>query len=211
MKNIVIQILLCSCSLSLHAQHNMRIHYKDGSHVDVPVAQIDSLTFVDCDVVSDNAAEAGTWVWGDVEAGYYEVLTLNGDNSYTAYDNYFTYGFDTTTYGWYGWHGALLNLRSEGVGYNRRHTWYVLGLTDNALDVMTKMGRFTYYRLHPETFSVDVSGQVECAEGESFVFADGMVARIEGRRLYGVAKGTTYVLKQSGEANLIYAYKVIVE
>ncbi len=47
--------------------------------------------------------------------------------------------------------------------------------------------------------------------GDSFAFADGVVARIAGGRLQGIAKGTTYIQKHILETNCIVAYKVIVE
>lgn len=122
--------LLYVCCLNLSAQSHMRIHYKDGDSADVPIEQIDSITFVNSETgQTDEVSITGSWLWGDKEAGYYELLTFNGDNTYTGYDNYFTYGFDTMTYGQYAPHGALLSLQSNGFGYSHRHTWYVVDLT----------------------------------------------------------------------------------
>ena len=105
------------------------------------IEQIDSITFVDeSDVSQVEGSLTGSWLWGDADADYYELLTFNEDKTYTGYDNYFTYGFDTMTYGWYAQVGAMLTLQSNGFGYNRRYNWFVKGLTGNALDVMTKMG-----------------------------------------------------------------------
>ncbi len=193
------------------AQTHMRIHHKGGGHYDVPIEQIDSITFVDGDEGQAEEAEVmGSWLWGDTVAGYYELLTFNDDNTYTGYDNYFSYGFDTMTYGWYFRYGSLLTLQSNGFGYSRKYTWFVMGLTENALDVMTKMGQFTYYRLQPEIITLHVGESLECEEGDSFVFADRVVAGIIGNELVGLSKGTTYVQKKISNTNIL-SYKVVVE
>lgn len=177
------------------------------------IEQIDSITFVDGSELSVNEGRlVGSWLWGDTEAGYYELLTFNDDKTYTGYDNYFTYGFDTMTYGWYIHMGNMLKLQSNGFGYSRRYNWFVIGLTGNALDVMTKMGRFTYYRLQPEVLHLQAGGEpLTCENGDSFVFADGVVARIADGGLQGVAKGKTYVQKQIAELDCIVAYEVLIE
>lgn len=199
----------------LNAQNTMRIHYKDGTRGDVPIEQIDSITFVDDEGGEGEEVQVkeltGSWLWGNVAQGYYELLTFNADKTYTGYDNYFTYGFDTMTYGWWGQLGAMLTLQSNGFGYYRRYNWYIMALTENALGVMTKMGPFTYYKLHPEVIRLKVNESLTCAEGDSFVFADGVVVSIEDNKLLGISPGTTYVQKQSATTNRIYAYKVIVE
>ena len=204
--------LFASCCMVL-AQSHMRIHHKGGGQSDIAIEQIDSITFVDGkEVAMEEASLTGSWLWGDVEAGYYELLTFNENKTYTGYDNYFTYGFDTMTYGWYLQMGNMLTLQSNGFGYNRRYNWFVMGLTDNALDVMTKMGRFVYYRLQPEVLHLQVGNEpLACENGDSFVFADGVVARIAEGKLQGVAKGTTYVQKHIAETDCIVAYKVLVE
>ena len=196
----------------IHAQSHIRIHHKGGGHSDVAIEQIDSITFVDgSDVSPVEGSLTGSWLWGDADAGYYELLTFNEDKTYTGYDNYFTYGFDTTTYGWYAQIGAMLTLQSNGFGYNRRYNWFVIGLTENALDVMTKMGRFTYYRLQPEVIHLQVGGEsLECDNDDNFVFADGVVVRIINGKLQGVSEGKTYILKYNAEKMLILSYKVIV-
>ena len=210
-RQLVTSLFLTYCCYSL-AQTHMRIHHTDGGHTDVPIEQVDSITFVDKDSVQTDRVElAGSWLWGDTAAGYYELLTFNGDNTYTGYDNYFTYGFDTMTYGWYVLHGGLLTLQSNGYGYNRKYRWFVMGLTENALDVMTKMGRFTYYRLQSETIYLHIGESIACAEGDSFVFADNIIATINNDKLYGVAKGTTYIQKYLAATNGIVSYRVIVE
>ena len=213
MKRLFSLLVLIIISVVVYAQTHMRIHHKGGGHSDVPIEQIDSITFVDSDDVKAEEVEfTGSWLWGDVDAGYYELLTFNDDNTYTGYDNYFSYGFDTMTYGWYFRHGNLLTLQSNGFEYNRRYNWFILGLTDNALDVMTKMGRFFYYRVQPEVLHLKVGGgPLVCENGDSFVFADGIYVRIVQGGLQGVTKGTTYVQKYIAETNQKIAYKVVVE
>ena len=84
-----------------------------------------------------------------------------------------------------------------------------MGLTGNALDVMTKMGRFAYYRLQPEVLHLQVGSEpLACENGDSFVFADGVVARIADGGLQGLTKGTTYVQKHLAQTDGIVAYKV---
>ena len=205
-------VLLSWIGVVSNAQTHLRIHHSRGNHTDVPIAQIDSITFVDGDTILEVAVLTGSWLWGDTIAGYYELLTFNEDHTYMGYDNYFVYGFDTMTYGWYSQWGAMLTLQSNGFGYNHRYNWYVTGLTDNALEVMTKMGPFTYYRLQPEVLKLQAGGTpLSCEGGGSFIFADGVLVRIEDNKLYGISPGTTYIQKQIVDANLIYAYKVVVE
>lgn len=208
-------ILCVLLSIGTLAQSHVRVHYKNGTHVDIPVETIDSLTFVDAEVDSagvGRAELAGEWLWGSVEQGYYELLTFNTDYTYTGYDNYFTYGFDTWTYGFYSQYGTMLTMWSNGYGYQRRYNWFVTALTENALEVMTKMGPFTYYRLQPEMVRLKVGGEpLSCGEGDSFVFADGVIAAIEDNKLKGVAKGTTYIQKYDVATKKILSYKVVVE
>lgn len=196
----------------LSAQTSMRIHQKGGGHSDVPIEQIDSVTFVDGETIPVEAELTGSWLWGDVEAGYYELLTFNSDNTYTAYDNYFTYGFDTTTYGWYIRHGALLTLQSNGFGYKRKYNWFIMGLAENALEVMTKMGTFIYYRIQSETIHLQAMGEpLTCDSGDTFVFADGVLAKISDGKLYGLLNGTTYIQKYDVKSNSIVSYRVFIE
>lgn len=199
----------------LNAQNTMRIHYKDGTRGDVPIAQIDSITFVDGEGGGGEEVQVkeltGSWLWGSVTQGYYELLTFNVDKTYTGYDNYFTYGFDTMTYGYYSVYGAMLNMWSNGFGYQHRYNWFITALTENALGVMTKMGPFTYYKLQPEVIRLKVNESLTCAEGDSFVFADGVVVSIEDNKLRGVAVGETYIQKLKAASNHIVSYKVVVE
>ena len=104
----------------------------------------------------------------------------------------------------------VLTLQSNGFGYNRKYTWFMIGLTENALDVMTKMGQFTYYKLQRETITLHLGECLECEDGNSFVFADGVVVRITGNELVGLSKGTTCVQKKIGNTNIL-SYKVVVE
>ena len=202
-------------STLLPAQTHVRIHYKNGTHVDIPVETIDSLTFVEGTVDSAGVGRAeltGEWLWGSVEQGYYEVLTFGEDRTYTGYDNYFTYGFDTWTYGFYSQYGTMLTMWSNGYGYQRRYNWFVTALSENALEVMTKMGPFTYYRLQPEMVRLKVGGEpLSCCEGDSFVFADGVMVTIQENKLVGLFAGVTYIQKHIAASNRIVSYKVVVE
>ncbi len=194
------------------AQDAMRIHYKNGGHSDVVIEQVDSITFVKGD--DTPVAEVsliGAWLWGSQEQGYYELLAINNDHTYTGYDNYFLYGFDLMTYGWWAQVGAMITLQSNGFGYQRRYNWYITELTENALAVMTKMGPFTYYKLQPETLRMQVNETLTCEVGDSFVFADGVTVAIQDNRLVGLAAGVTYVQKRIVANNAICSYKVVVE
>ena len=211
-KAIVIIVSLIVCP-HVVAQTTMRIHTRGGEHMDVPIERIDSMTFVEADSLSIAEAElTGSWLWGDSAAGYYELLTYNKDHTYTCYDNYFTYGFDTMTYGWYGQMGAMLTLQSNGYGYKRRYNWFMMGLSENALEVMTKMGPFTYYRLQAEVLTIQAGGTpIACEGGDSFIFADGVIADVQDNKLYGTTPGVTYIQKYIAKAEEIKAYKVVVE
>ena len=207
-----VSFLFAVCLYS-SAQSHMRIHHKGGGHSDVLIENIDSITFIDGNYLpTDNASFTGSWLWGDTEAGYYELLTFNDNKTYTGYDNYFTYGFDTMTYGWYMQMGSILTLQSNGFGYNRRYNWFILGLTDNALDVMTKMGRYTYYRLQPEVLHLQAGGEpLAYKNGDYFLFADGVIVDTIDNKLLGIKKGTSYIQKYNAASNHILAYKVVVE
>ena len=194
----------------LNAQNTMRIHYKDGTCGDVAVEQIDSITFVDGEEAPLMADLKGCWLWGNTEAGYYELLTFNEDHTYTGYDNYFTYGFDTMTYGWWGQMGAMLTLQSNGIGYQHRYNWFITALTENALGVMTKMGPFTYYKVQPNPIRLKVGESLSCNDDESIIFADGIIASIEDNQLRGLNKGETYILKMRDKDQMIVGYQVVV-
>ena len=212
MRDFLFATLLSALSQSASSQSHLRIHQKGGGHTDFPISLVDSITLVDGDSIPSMAELTGGWLWASADAGYYELLTLNEDHTYTGYDNYFTYGFDTMTYGWWGQIGAMLTLQSNGFGYQRRYNWYVMGLSSNALEVMTKMGPFIYYRLQPEPIHLKVGGEpATCQEGDTFVFADGAQVSVIDNKLYGVASGTTYIQKYVAATQTILAYKVIVE
>ena len=191
----------------------MRIHHRNGGHSDVPIEQIDSITFVNgSDSPTDEGHLVGSWLWGDAEACYFELITFNCDKTYTGYDKYFTYGFDTMTNGWYMQMGSMLTLQSNGFGYNRRYNWFILGLTDNAFDVMTKMGQYTYYRLQPEVLHLHAGGEpLVYKNGDYFLFADDVVTSIVDGGLQGKTSGTTYVQMYIAKTSQIVAYKVVVE
>lgn len=211
MKIITTILLTCFC-IDMYPQHMMRIHHRDGMRVDVAVGDVDSVTFINKTDGEETIPELiGNWLWGDVEAGYYEELSFNSDKTFTGYDNYFTYGFDTMTYGMYGQVGTILTLWSNGFGYQRRYTWFIMGLADNALLVMTKMGPFTYYRLQSDVIRMKVNESLSCDEGDSWIFADDVLVHKNGNNLVALARGTTYVQKLVGSTNIIVAYKVIIE
>lgn len=202
-------LLLCA---SLTAQNTMRVHYSDGTQQDISLSQVDSVTFATKDAPQQDASLTGTWLWGKTDAEYYELITFSEDHTYTGYDNYFTYGFDAMTYGWYSWYGNMLSLQSNGYGYQRMYSWIVTGLTVNALEVMTRMGPYTYYRLQQEVLHVSVSEPYAgLSDGDSIVFADGVVVKAEGDRLLGITPGTTYVLVRKASLDMILAYKVTVQ
>lgn len=209
-RTLIILCCLFGLSIICSAQYNMRIHYKGGAVSDIPIEEIDSVTFVKKDTPVEDVTLIGSWLWGNQEQGYYELLAFSEDHTYTGYDNYFAYGFDTMTYGFWAQIGAMLTLQSNGFGYQRRYNWYVTELTENALGVMTKMGPFTYYKVQPETLHLQVNGTLECEEGDSFVFADGVIANIQDNKLIGLAPGETYIQKYIADSKCIVAYKVVV-
>lgn len=215
MRKIGFMLLMCLYTMGSFAQDYMRIHYNSGTHTDIAIADVDSITFVDKADFDGNIEQEesstliGTWLWASKDAGYYELLTFNDDHTYVGYDNYFMYGFDTQTYGWYSYYGAMLTLQSNGFGYKRRYNWYVAALTGNALEVMTQMGPFTYYKLQADSLQLQKGYSLFCGDDESYFFADGVIARIEENRLVGASSGTTYILKKVSDS--IYAYRVIVE
>ncbi len=199
-------------ALKSDAQNVMRINYRDGSVYEVPVDRIDSVSFVKKTTESNDVTLVGEWLWGSREKGYYEVLTFNNDRTYTGYDYYLEFGFDTWTYGTYMANGILLNLWSSGYGYRRMYRWFVSALTENALEVMTQMGGFTYYRVQPEIYSLKIGEEsYECLAGDYYVFTDGVKVSDNMGRLKGIVEGTSYMLKYDAKAALIMAYKVIVE
>ena len=208
MKRFCSLIIVAITTVAVFAQTHMRIHHKGGEHSDVPIEQIDSITFVNG---SDLPAVTGSWFWGNTEKGYYEVLTFNDDRTYIGYDYYLEYGFDTWTYGTYMEIGNMLNLWSNGYGYRRRYRWFVMGLTENALEVMTQMGSFVYYRVQPETFSLRVGEESYACDGDDYyVFTDGVKVLDDDGKIRGLSEGTTYILKYNAASGLIMAYKVIV-
>jgi hypothetical protein len=203
-------LALLLCSVALMAQNTMRVHYKDCTVQDISISQIDSVTFVDKEAPDEDVTLTGGWFWGNVEQGYYELLTFNEDRTYTGYDNYFAYDFDTMTYGWWAQIGAMLTKQSNGFGYQRRYNWYITELTENVLGVMTKMGPFTYYKVQPETLTLQVNGTLTCEEGDSFIFADGVKVAIQDNKLVGLSTGETYIQKYIAASKRIVSYKVIV-
>lgn len=208
---LLIMLFMPFAFAHMHAQDYMRIHYNNGADTDISIVEIDSITFVDVDSSASVEADlTGSWLWGNQEQGYYELLSFNTDKTYTGYDKYFTYGFDTMTYGTFSLYGSLLTLWSNGFGYQRRYAWFITGLTENALSVITKMGLFTYYRLRPEVLKLKVGEALTNGEDEC-IFADGFVAQIVDDKLIGLSRGETYILRMAVSTQKIWAYKVMVE
>ena len=203
--------MMCCFCASIMAQDVMRVHYKDGTEQDISISQIDSVTFVEKKIPEESVSLTGSWLWGSKERGYYELITFDDDNTYVAYDNYFMDGFNTMTYGWYLEYGNLLTLQSNGFGYIRKYTWLVTGLTENALEVMTKMGSFVYYKLQPEVITINKDEEVGCPEEGTIVFADGVIVKAENKKLQGLAEGSTYVLIYRASDDKIVAYKIVVK
>ena len=198
--------------LKVAAQNTMRINYNDGSKYEIPIERIDSITFVEKETDLHEYSFIGEWFWGSKEKGYYELLTFNQDKTFTCYDFFLEYGFDTWTYGTYGAWGTLLNLWSNGYGYRRIYRWYVTALTENALDVMTQTGAFIYFRVQPTILHLKVGGEpIKCEDGASYLFADDVKASIRNNQLYGIAPGITYIQIYISSNDCILAYKVIVE
>jgi len=210
---IFISILITSFfCFKTDAQNTMRINYKDGSISEVPIGRIDSITFVEKDEEAHEVSLIGEWFWGSKEKGYYEVLSFNEDRTYIGYDYYLEYGVDGWTYGTYMANGMMLYLWSNGFGYRRTYKWFVTGLTENALEVMTQMGSFIYYRIQPEVYSLKVGEKsYACKDGDYYVFTDGVKVLDDEGKLKGVCEGLTYILKYNAKSGLIMAYKVKVE
>lgn len=76
---------------------------------------------------------------------------------------------------------------------------------------MTKMGRFTYYKLQPETQRMQVNESLTCEDGDFFVFADGVIVAIQNNKLVELAAGETYIQNLIAANNAILSYKLIVE
>ena len=210
-KNYIIGGFLVVFSNTLFAQNTMRIHLKDRAEQDIPISQIDSVTFVDKNAPEEELTLMGSWMWGNKNAGYYELITFNDDYTYTGYDNYFSIGLDTWTYGWYSQLGFMLTLQSNGYGYNRRYNWYLAGLSKNAMEVITKMGGYIYYRLQQETIHVSLSEPFYFATDDTVVFSDDVYVRGIENKLSGITKGTSYVLVRVALSDEIVAHKIIIE
>lgn len=211
MKRLFLIPFLTVLCIAVSAQTSMRLHYKDGTHVDVPLSSLDYVTFEDSTNVQTETGLTGNWVWASHEYGYYELLTLNEDNTFTGYDNFFEYGFDSFTYGFYARYGSMLTLWSNGYGYQHRYNWFVTGVSDNALTVITQTGPLTYFRLLPDVIYLQSGGSpMTCDNGDSIVFADGVVVKATDAGLQPIAPGTTYILKHFSATNKTFAYKVIV-
>ena len=210
MKRLFVAICLTVLCMSVFAQNTLRIHYKNGTTADVTIADIDSLTFTETTSEPATVSLAGSWFWGNVEAGYYELATFNADNTFTAYDNMFSFGYEANAYGWYSLLGNMLVMRAYGYGYLRRYNWFVSTLTENQLTVITEMGPFTYYRLQPDIIYMKVGDTLSLAQGETLIFADGVTLQVANNSLKALLPGTTYILKSVATTGKTWGYKVVV-
>lgn len=145
--HIILGLVLALYGIEADAQNTMRVTQKDGTTLDIPIGNIDSITFVTIEEPESKTSICGTWYWVSQEQGYSETLTFNADGTFTCPDHYFGYGFDSQTYGTYMFFGSMLNMRSYGYGYNRNYQWMVTELTEEKLTVLTKMGSFTYTKI----------------------------------------------------------------
>lgn len=145
--SLILGGLLSLLCIDTEAQNTMRVTQKDGTVIDIPIENVDSITFVTTEKPEGSISICGTWKWIGQEEGYSETLTFNADGTFTCVDYYYAYGFDSQTYGTYMFFGSMLNLRSNGYGYNRNYQWMVTGLTEEKLTVLTKMGTFTYTKV----------------------------------------------------------------
>lgn len=145
--HIILGFILAFACIEAEAQNTMRITQKDGAVLDIPITNVDNISFVTVEEPEGAVTICGTWKWVGLEEGYSETLTFNADGTFTCVDNYFAYGFDNQTYGTYMFFGSMLNLRSNGYGYNRFYQWMVTELTEEKLTVLTKMGSFTYTKV----------------------------------------------------------------
>lgn len=144
---VLLLFLLLANAMSLFAQNTMRGSLNNGTCVDIPIDQVDSVTFVTVEKEQlRKVSLVGTWYWVSQEQGYSETLTFNAEGGFTCTDHYFGYDFGTSTYGTYMFFGSMLILRSNGYGYNRYYQWMVTELTETRLTVLTKMGSYTYIR-----------------------------------------------------------------
>lgn len=214
--NIRLYVFTIACLLTTGkslCQTDIRVYFHNGHNEDFPIEEIDSISFVDKDDETHTEISLlGSWLYGSTEMGYYELLTFNEDRSYLGYDNYFTYGLETETFGWYFDMGNMLTLQSNGFGYQRTHRWFVTSRTKNALEVMTQMGRFVYYKLQNEVIHLSVSSSpFVCKNGEECIFADGVIVKVSHNQLVGLTEGISYVLILQSATNTIMAYKVVVE
>lgn len=210
MKRLFVAICLTVLCMSVFAQNTLRIHYKNGTTADVTITDVDSLTFIEKTNETATVSLAGSWFWGSVEAGYYELAAFNADNTFTAYDNMFSFGYETSAYGWYSQLGSMLVMRAYGYGYLRRYNWFVSTLTDNQLTVITEMGPFTYYRLQPDVIYMRVGDALALSAAEAIVFADGVTLQASDGALKALISGTTYILKAASDGK-IWGFKVIVD
>jgi len=214
LKAIVILLLVCA---GLMAQNTMRVNRVDGTYVDIPVSDIEDVTFINQENPVGEATLAGQWLWGSKSEGYFELLTFNEDGSFIGYDKYFEFGTTYNMYGTYTRIGSILNLRftmqgyGVGAGYTYRYQLLIQDLTEYDLSVMTQYENYTYSRLQKEVFKLSKNQTLKCSDGDYFVFADDDFLSGTNTELKAINTGTTYILKYLSSKNHILAYKVVVE
>ena len=215
LSNIAAIFLLGMYGGTTRAQNALRVHYKDGTEQNILISDIDSVSFVDYEAEEPQqpASIVGSWFWADDAADYDELITFNADRSYSSSDHFYTNGMTNTTFGWYGLYGSMLTFEPGSIGYftPRIIRWLVQRLTDNELEVVAPLGTYTYYRVQNDFIHLPVDGSYLLDEQCDVVYADGLVVKAVGNRLYGMDRGTAYILVQSLPDQTIRAYQVIVE
>lgn len=145
MKYILTLIMMSIGTIILNAQNTMRIHLKDGTPLDIPLENVDSISFIEVEQEqTEKATIVGTWYWESKEDGYSETLTFNADGSFFCVAHYFSLGFETNTYGFYNLFGSTLKLWTNGYGIGRFQHWMIAELNESKMTVLTRMGSFTY-------------------------------------------------------------------
>ena len=85
--HIILGFVLAFCCIEAEAQNTMRVSQKDGTVIDIPIENVNSITFVNVEEPEGKASICGTWKWVGLEEGYSETLTFNADGTFTCVDN----------------------------------------------------------------------------------------------------------------------------
>lgn len=213
--NISMMMLIGMVSETAGAQNAIRIHYKDGTEQNVLISDIDSVLFVEYETEEprQSASIVGSWFWADYAAGYDELITFNADRSYSSSNHFYTNGMTNTTFGWYGLYGSMLTFEPGSIGYftPRVIRWLVQRLTGDELEVVAPLGTYTYYRVQPTPIRIYMGEVYTLDQQLDVVYADGVVVKAVGNRLYGEGRGTAHILVQSLTDQSVKAYQVVVE